>query len=188
MRLRDRSDQEAWREFVKLYGPIAYRLAKKKGFDRDNAEALVQRFLVKMVQVLPTFRYDPDRGRFRKWVLTVALNEIRRSVREEVSHHRTLNAYRSALAESEGQIDAKTEEWWRSAESARMLQLAFERLQAESPPEKFAVLRALLIDDRSGDEVARSLNLPRNVVYGIKFRMLSRLREIAQSITGDWDE
>ena len=39
VRIRDARDAEAWREFVRLYSPLVYRFARRKGLqDADAAD------------------------------------------------------------------------------------------------------------------------------------------------------
>ncbi len=42
VRLRDRNDDQAWCEFTEIYGPLAYRLAKRRGLQEADAQDLVQ--------------------------------------------------------------------------------------------------------------------------------------------------
>ncbi len=188
-RLREWNEQ-AWREFVMLYGPIAYRLAKKKGFDRERAEEIVQRVCYRMVQWLPRFRYDPERGGFRKAVLTFALNEIRQYQRAEIRETDKRRKYQDVPdgGAAEAPEDAAAETWWNSAETVRLLQLACEELKQEVKPRDYEVFEALVFKQRKPTEVAADYGITRNLVDGIKFRMLKRLRAIAQAMKETWDE
>ena len=84
LKLRNPGDQKAWAEFVDLYGPDILRWCRR-WFPRE-AEDMVQEVLVKLLSLLRTFVYDPERGRFRDWLETVTkhlmqdLNEKRRRV------------------------------------------------------------------------------------------------------------
>ena len=45
LRLHDRSHQQAWCEFVEIYQPVIYRLARYKGLQHADAEDVVQQVL-----------------------------------------------------------------------------------------------------------------------------------------------
>lgn len=191
-RLRNPSDNDAWAQFVSLYGPLVYRLAKKKGLQRDDADNLAQQFFLRMVKELPRFTYDPRRGRFRAWVFTVALNEVRHFLSAGAASGRREAVYRDRREEEVVQRDDPGEEalreWWGSAEATRMLQIALDRLSASADPDHVAIFTRLVFGDSPADPVAAEFGLNRNQVYGIKFRLLRRLREIAQALREEWDE
>ena len=118
---------------------LPYRLAKKKGFDREEAEEIVQRVCVQMARWLPKFRYDPQRGGFRKAVLTFALNEIRqyqrREIRDKIKQRNyvdhVIHGGRPTCAPPPDADENGTEAWWNSAETMRLVQLACDELQRE---------------------------------------------------------
>jgi RNA polymerase sigma-70 factor (ECF subfamily) len=45
-RLRDSGDAEAWQEFVAIYQPLVYRLARGKGLQDADAQELVQDVMI----------------------------------------------------------------------------------------------------------------------------------------------
>src|SRR5947209_13312864 len=66
-RLRQPSDKESWPRFVKLYTPLLFYWARRLGLQEPDAADLVQDVFTALVQKLPQFEYDPDRG-FRSWL------------------------------------------------------------------------------------------------------------------------
>ncbi len=40
VRIRDPQDERAWREFLDIYEPLIYRLARRKGFQDADAREL----------------------------------------------------------------------------------------------------------------------------------------------------
>src|SRR5262245_52328481 len=77
-RIRDLRDAQAWAEFVDLYAPLVYGLARRHGFQDADAADLTQDVLRAVVGAAPTFAYDPARGSFRGWLFTVAHNQLRK--------------------------------------------------------------------------------------------------------------
>lgn len=45
VRLRDANDAEAWRDFVRLYGPLVYEFGQRKGLQDADAANLMQEVL-----------------------------------------------------------------------------------------------------------------------------------------------
>lgn len=185
-KLRQVKDDDAWRRFVSLYGPMAYRLARRKGFSAEAADTVVERFLFRSLRALPAFEYDPARGRFRHWVLRVALNEVRAIKREESARKRAYERAEQEVTEGEA-VHPNVLEWWDQTAAKRTLQLALERLRAESSEEQFGILYLSVVEGVSPAEVTRMYGKTAPQVSVTKFRMLARLRRIAQLILEEDD-
>src|SRR5688500_13767280 len=77
VRVRDPRDEAAWLEFVEVYGPLIYRYARRAGLQEADADDVTQEVLRTTVRTMPAFEYDPRRGRFRSWLKTLTMNQVR---------------------------------------------------------------------------------------------------------------
>src|SRR5436309_9644359 len=76
VRIRDGRDQEAWRQFVKVYAPVVYGFARKRGLQDADAADVMQDVLRRVAGAASRLNYDPARRSFRGWLYTVARNKI----------------------------------------------------------------------------------------------------------------
>ena len=72
VKLRDPTDEAAWREFLELYDPLVYRLARRKGLQDADARDLCQEVFRSVAGAVA--RWDRDRGRFRAWLGRITRN------------------------------------------------------------------------------------------------------------------
>src|SRR6059058_4467466 len=71
----DPADQEAWRDFVRRYGPKILSWCRQWRLQEADAEDVTQTVLVKLAQKLGSFDYDPER-RFRGWLKTITTHAL----------------------------------------------------------------------------------------------------------------
>lgn len=176
-RLREPSNDEAWRRFVNIYTPLLYRWAERWGLQSQDAADLVQEVFVVLLQSLPKFDYDPQRS-FRAWLHTVVRTKWcdwhRRRGRVVVD-----DAGLSGV-ESTPEWAAREEAEFRSHVIGRTLQLLAE----EFGPTTIAAFRATAIEGRSASDVAAELELTENAVYLARGRVMRRLR---MELEGMWN-
>jgi RNA polymerase sigma-70 factor (ECF subfamily) len=81
-KLRVFEDRSSWAQFMSLYLPMMQAWGRRFGLQDDDVEELTSRLLAKLVNALPQFDYDPEKGSFRGWLKTITHHEVSTLARE----------------------------------------------------------------------------------------------------------
>jgi RNA polymerase sigma-70 factor (ECF subfamily) len=172
MRLRDLQDADSWQLFVVTYEPLIRAYCRRKGLQEADAADVCQDVLAQVSQSLRTFEYQPERGRFRNWLLTVTRQKLARFLHRQ---NRTIRG--TGEAPLDQAVDASPDAAWTDEFNIRVLRVCLERIEAEFEPVTWQAFQRVWLDVQPAAEVARLLNLPVANVYAAKSRVLKRLRQ-----------
>src|SRR6516225_7493276 len=76
VQIRDGSNHDAWQEFIKLYGPVVYGFARKRGLQDADAADLMQDVMRSVSTAIGRLDYDRNQGTFRGWLFTITRNKV----------------------------------------------------------------------------------------------------------------
>ncbi|HCN28214.1 MAG TPA: hypothetical protein DIT64_05435 [Verrucomicrobiales bacterium] len=183
-RLKAGGSAADWELFYQKYGGAITAFARRMGCDDHEAMDVLQETVMVVMRKLPNFDYDPERGRFRNWLLTIVSNKAREARRRaHVDRLVSLDAESSesgALHEKlpgvETAAPGELERNWRQAliESALRRMLEDPRTNNET----IEVFRAVALEGRPVAEVALQHGIKENAIYQIKNRMMNRLQAL----------
>jgi RNA polymerase sigma factor (sigma-70 family) len=182
VRLRDRQDGLAWRQFVELYGPFLYGYARRQGLQDADAADLSQEVLTAVAGAVGRLEYNPDKGSFRNWLFTI----VRRRLSDWKEHQLKVTRgsgdsdvkqfleQRPHPADSNLGWDA---EWERS-----LFTCACERVRGEVNEATWLAFWRTAVEGQPGKRVAAELGLTMSAVYNARSRVLARLKEAVQAL------
>jgi|SRR5678816_1488844 RNA polymerase sigma-70 factor (ECF subfamily) len=182
-RLKTASNNNDWEALYEQYSAIILSFCLKQGLDEFGARDVLQETMILLMRKLPGFEYDPQKGRFRNWLLALVAGKVRDAHRRARRHQFVALDANSDVDRSLGHdavapaadCSKALEETWMQG----LVEEALRRIQRDpkTKAETFDVFHAYVIAGNSVPDVARQFRLQENAVYQIKNRLLKRLRD-----------
>ena len=177
IRIRDARDAQAWQQFVRLYAPMIYGFARKRGLQDCDAADLTQDVLRAVAGAASRFDYDPARGSFRGWLFTVVRNKLNSflgSRKRQLQGSGDSNVH-VRLEEYAAPEDAEAALW--SAEYERQLMAhALEQVRNAFEDSSWQAFWQTAMEGKKAKEVAKRLGMSVAAVYMAKSRVTAQLR------------
>ncbi len=175
-RLRDLGDVEAWRSFQDTYFDLLVRYARRAGLSHVDAEDLAQGVLAAFVRVIPSFRYDQAKGRFRSYLGRCMSHAIARWKKSPGAVSCALDELESRTTDAPSPNGhAEEEAWereWVAFHYRRALHAVRQHCHAQSMDVLEASARGL-----STSQIAATHGMSEDAVYKALQRMRARLCE-----------
>jgi RNA polymerase sigma-70 factor, ECF subfamily len=184
-RLVEPNDSAAWTEFLNLYEGAVLRYCRSRGLQESDARDVVQEVLLAVHRAMSTWRPSGHAGGFRSWLLRTTHNLCLKSLRAQAKCDRALGGTSvremlndvSATSEADGDQDTEWQRWafcW-----------AANQVEREVLPATWQAFWLSAVEGQPAAEVAQRLDMRVGSVYASKCRVLNRIRERIQQLTGD---
>ncbi len=178
---RSPSDQAAWEAFVDRYGPKIYKWCLHWRLQEADAEDVTQSVLLKLANKLAYFSYDPSKS-FRAWLKTItrhALSDYLASQKDgTLGSGDTQSIQMLASVEARDDLSSRLEQEF----DHELLDEAMSRVRLRIDPEKWEVFRLLAIENLSGVDVAKRVNMKLATVYVVRSKVQKLLQEEIQKL------
>ncbi len=171
-RLRSYEESAAWGRFVDLYTPLLFHWAQQLGQQESDRADLVQDVFLILWRKLPEFEYDREKS-FHAWLKTIFMNRYRSRLRKRdaVGFDQAIALQSETVEPSIGTKIAEEEE------RRFLIRQAFRLIESEFNSVQQQVFREYVLEEKSPELVAQKLGISTGTVYGIKSKILSRLRQ-----------
>jgi RNA polymerase sigma-70 factor (ECF subfamily) len=183
-RLRTQPDAESWRRLVELYTPLIKGWLRRHDVTAADADDLTQEVMAVVVRELPQFQHNKQRGAFRNWLRTIAVNRLRALWR---SRQRGTTAtggsdFLKMLDELEDP-ESNLSRLWDQQHDQQVARRLMELVEPQFEPTTWRAFRRTVIDGAKAATVAGELHISVNAVLLAKSRILSRLRQEMDGLT-----
>jgi RNA polymerase sigma-70 factor (ECF subfamily) len=180
-RLRDASDERAWQHFVEIYTPLIFRYCHGRGLQDGDAADVAQETMRAVAKAIGKFDYDPQRGKFRNWLLTVVQSKLQNFLAHR-ERQPTLAGETTLQRHVERSLSSADEFDWDTDYYRAIFSWAAERIRGEFQDSTWQAFWRTTIEERDGKEVAESLGMSVGAVYVAKSRVVARLKKELQSV------
>jgi RNA polymerase sigma factor (sigma-70 family) len=177
VRLRDLADQEAWREFVEIYRPVVYRMARLKHLQHADAEDLAQQVMSAVAKAIDRWEPDATRGRFRTWLRRIAENLIVNALTRRVSDRASGEEAERERLSQEAAPEGPDSELLRAESKRELFGWAARQIRAEFQTETWEAFWDTAVEGREVKSVARMSGKTVGAVYAARSRVMRRLKE-----------
>ena len=182
VRIRDARDVASWRHFVEIYAPLIYGFVRKQGIQDADAADVTQDVLRTVTQSIGQWNYDPLRGTFRGWLFSVVHSRLADFQRRQQQHAAAVNAAASvALSSQSGQSSA---EWDRDYER-QLFHAAARAVRGDFSECSWQAFWLAAVEGQPAQQIAAELNITPAAVYLAKARVMARIREQVELLTGE---
>ncbi|HEY4263093.1 MAG TPA: sigma-70 family RNA polymerase sigma factor [Schlesneria sp.] len=182
VQLRDGTNHGAWQEFMKMYGPVVYGFARKRGLQDADAADLMQDVLRSVSSAIGRLDYDRSQGTFRGWLFTITRNRVfnflsARRLRPQGSGDTSMNRMLDSQAAVSDGSDV-----WELEYQRRLASLAMDRVKKEFQETTWQAFWLTAVEGNSAADVSKQIGMSTGAIYVAKSRVLARLKEEVESM------
>ena len=175
--VRSPKDREAWDQFVVIYRPVIYRMARRRGMQDADAQDLVQAVLMRVAGAIQSWEKSGPETKFRHWLRRVARNAMATAFARQPKDAGAGGSEMLDLLAEQPAIAADVErEFAKESMRERYLRAAsVVRLDVDS--DTWRAFELTVVKGQPCDEVANLLGKSVGAVYAARSRIMRRLRE-----------
>lgn len=182
------NDPTAWELLYELYSPLIGQCAKSNGVSCPHErENVVQDVFTKLIKSIGNYKDLEGRGSFPGWLCTITRNHVLTMRNRGMatvggsSWQKRIDAIPFPKNPTAQRFDSVWERQQKHVEQkTKVVSKIFDWIDQryKSKNRNKAVLKDLLMDEKSANEVAQDHNVTTNVIYQIKSRMVAQIREM----------
>lgn len=181
-RLKNWDDQEGWRQFFETYWRLIYSVAKKAGFNDAEAQDIVQDTIVAIAKKMRGFKYDPQIGSFKSWLLLNVRSRIAEHLRKRnraVTLATTTpgdETWKDNIENLPDPAGANVEACWDDEWEKNLFAAALERVKARTSAKQFLIFDLYALKNTPMRKITHSLGVNAAQVYMAKYRIARLLQ------------
>ena len=185
-RVKDLGDGAAWAEFLGIYQPVVFRMARRRGLQDADAQDVMQQVFLSISSAIERWIPGDLQPPFRAWLTTIARNAITKALARRPRDAATGSTSVVELLDAQPGPAATTAEILAEARK-EMVRWATEQIRTEFSEATWKVFWQTAIEGVPAAEVAKSTGRSAGAIYVARYRVTARLKEQILEVSQLWD-
>jgi RNA polymerase sigma factor (sigma-70 family) len=191
-RLRNWDDQTSWQDFFDTYWKLIYKAARESGLSDAEAQDVVQDTVISVMKKMPEFKYNPEIGSFKSWLLKLTHWRIIDQVRK-----RSPAAARGAKPPTDtrrtGTVErvpdpagSRLEAMWNEEWEQNLMDAAIQRVKNKADPKQFQLFDLYVMKKMPVTKITQALQISAARVYLAKHRLLVLIKKEVKQLETEY--
>ena len=176
-------NEAAWVRFFGLYTPAIRRFVEWNDHVHDPDD-VVQEVYLKLVEIIRSGKYDPDKSRFRTFLALLIRRQLITLYRQDQARHiddrcsiDDLTDELSVPSDQQDQIDLS----WAKAKHEAAVEHVLTKVAMKAQSRD--IYRAYVVENRPIDEIAATFGVSADIIYKVKNRVNKMIEAVEEEYT-----
>lgn len=169
-------NREAWEEFVVIYRPVIYRMARRRGMQDADAQDVAQNTLIRIAGAMANY-VQQDGIRFRHWLRRVARNAILSAMTRSPKDAAEGGTAAADLLDEQEAADPGVDFDLEKEHRRELYLRAAASVRTDVNAETWQAFEMTVVQGLACEDVARHLGKSVGTVYAARSRIIKRLRD-----------
>ena len=185
-RVGDLSDGASWTEFLRIYQPVVYRMARRRGLQDADAQEIIQQVFSSVSRSIDGWEAGADKPPFRAWLTTVTRNAITKALVRQPKDRATGS---TTVAEQLNALPLRDEASLEFVQETQreIVHWCKEQIRAEFTDTTWEIFWKTAVEAIPAAEVAQQTGRSVGAVYVARHRVLTRLKQRVAEVSTTWD-
>ncbi len=179
-RLKSTKSQQAWEEFITLYRPIIFRIARGHGLQEADAQDLTQTVLISISKSIESWEPRDDKVKFRHWVRKVVKNAILKALTRKPRDQAVGGSAVQGLLEIKPTAEEQIEKTLILEQQREIYFRAAACVKAEVTSNSWQIFQLAVVEGVPIEKVAEQLEKSIGAAYAARGRVMKRLKATVQ--------
>lgn len=185
-RVKDLGDGAAWAEFLGIYQPVVFRMARRRGLQDADAQDVMQQVFLSISKSIEGWIPGGLQPPFRAWLTTIARNAITKALTRRPRDAATGSTAMVQLLDAQPDPQETTAEILAEARK-ELIRWATDQIRTEFSEATWNVFWQTAIEGVPIAEVAKSTGRSAGAIYVARYRVIARLKEKVLEVSQLWD-
>lgn len=187
-RVKDLGDGASWSEFLGIYQPVVFRIARRRGLQDADAYDVMQQVFLAVSRSIQGWNRTAHEAQppFRAWLSTIARNAITKMLARRPRDAATGSTSVVDLLENQPDCDSTTSEILVEARR-EVIRWAVAQVQPEFSDETWTLFHQTAVEGVPIADVAKSTARSAGSIYVARYRVIARLKEKIREVSANWD-